>query len=378
MLTSLPYVVPFGAAAWATPGVRLAAAFNEANGLEVSGDFPDGLVFPKIEGSLLATVTSAAQPEKAQEQMTPQDAACRILARAPAQYTYWEKRVWREGVISGTRIATRPLERELAINLARQSALAHRSQHDYLPQSPEAAATWQPHAWVLLAIQAAAIGTPATHGDRAALAYLMQQFDAETWQCPQCGHAEDTATMDSAEFLRNYLAENPVFSATPATDEQYADVDALIAHLDGLMEDGGQGCEKWEPAQAAIAGIRAWQAGTPTAPGIDLEQLRRNLCVIGVVGQIDGHDVIRRTSMLDIVDRASQADASPKGVTFRNYGDSEALDAVVVRLIEAAQAAWTCISELSPTPARVEVAQMLTAAIDAAMQAQAGDAEVQP
>lgn len=38
-----------------------------------------------------------------------------------------------------------------------------------------------------------------------ALRYLMQQFDGETWQCPRCGHAEDTATMDSAEWLRDWL-----------------------------------------------------------------------------------------------------------------------------------------------------------------------------
>lgn len=306
MLTSLPYVVPFGAAAWATPGVRLAAAFNEANGLEVSGDFPDGLIFPKIEGPLLATVTSAAQSEKAQEQMTPQDAACQILARAPAQYTYWEKRVWREGVIAGTRIATKPLERELAINLARQSALAHRSQHDYLPQSPEAAATWQPHAWVLLAIQAAAIGSPATHGDRAALAYLMQQFDAETWQCPQCGHAEDTATMDSAEFLRNYLAENPVFSATPAAAPA-GSLSPLSRIADAFGVTG-----TWDQiADAVIA------RGIPAAPGIDLEQFRP------AVEQYRLHAQCRRDERVRGVDwdrRIEEADrlltlidASPKG-----------------------------------------------------------------
>lgn len=43
----------------------------------------------------------------------------------------------------------------------------------------------------------------------------------------------------------------------PETDEQYADEQALIDHLDSLMDDGGQGGEKWEPAQAAIAGIIA-------------------------------------------------------------------------------------------------------------------------
>lgn len=40
-----------------------------------------------------------------------------------------------------------------------------------------------------------------------------------------------------------------------------------------------------------------------------LAQLRRNLCVIAVVGQIGGHDVVLRLSMLDIVDRAMTKEA---------------------------------------------------------------------
>lgn len=39
--------------------------------------------------------------------------------------------------------------------------------------------------------------------------------------------------------------------------------------------------------------------------------------------------------------------------------------ATVERLLEAAQAAWVCIGELPPTQARVEVAQMLQAALAA-------------
>lgn len=34
-----------------------------------------------------------------------------------------------------------------------------------------------------------------------------------------------------------------------------------------------------------------------------LESLRRSLAVIGVVGQIDGQEVVRRSSVLDIADR---------------------------------------------------------------------------
>ena len=67
MLTSLPHVVPFGASAWATPGADLAGAFNRANGLGVSVDFPAGLVFPKMEGGLLETVRQASQPAATQE-----------------------------------------------------------------------------------------------------------------------------------------------------------------------------------------------------------------------------------------------------------------------------------------------------------------------
>lgn len=51
-----------------------------------------------------------------------------------------------------------------------------------------------------------------------------------------------------------------------ANDVVYADADALIAHLDELIDDNGQGGEKWDPAQAAIAGIRAWQNGSEIAP----------------------------------------------------------------------------------------------------------------
>jgi len=35
---------------------------------------------------------------KPNEEMTAEDEACPILANAPAEYSYWEKRVWRRGV----------------------------------------------------------------------------------------------------------------------------------------------------------------------------------------------------------------------------------------------------------------------------------------
>ncbi|KUO98021.1 hypothetical protein AR276_23835 [Stenotrophomonas maltophilia] len=40
----------------------------------------------------------------------------------------------------------------------------------------------------------------------------------------------------------------------------------------------------------------------PHAQALDLDELRRAICVVGVVGQIDGHDVVRRNSVLDVID----------------------------------------------------------------------------
>jgi hypothetical protein len=42
------------------------------------------------------------------------------------------------------------------------------------------------------------------------------------------------------------------------------------------------------------------------AHGADLGELRRAVCVVNVVGQIDGHDVVRRHSMLDVIDSRRQ------------------------------------------------------------------------
>lgn len=44
----------------------------------------------------------------------------------------------------------------------------------------------------------------------------------------------------------------------------------------------------------------------PPAQGVDLDGLRRAACVVNVVGQIDGHDVVRRDSVLDVIDTRRQ------------------------------------------------------------------------
>lgn len=55
-----------------------------------------------------------------------------------------------------------------AVELARESALSNRSEHDYLPQTREQAETWQPHGWVLDAIQAASLGAQSPAGQELA------------------------------------------------------------------------------------------------------------------------------------------------------------------------------------------------------------------
>jgi hypothetical protein len=50
---------------------------------------------------------------------------------------------------------------------------------------------------------------PIASSDREMLLYLMKAFENETWVCDCCGHEEDTATMDSAKLLREYLLVYP-------------------------------------------------------------------------------------------------------------------------------------------------------------------------
>lgn len=80
---------------------------------------------------------------------------------------------------------------------------------------------------------------------------------------PDCGH--DTNQVGYSSGCTGVYCHNR--DDLPAkTDKQYADAEALIAHLDGLYDDDGQGCEKWGPAQAAIHGIRIWIADALSLP----------------------------------------------------------------------------------------------------------------
>lgn len=149
--------------------------------------------------------------------------------------------------------------------------------------------------------------------DRAALLYLMQQFDAESWQCPQCGHAEDTATMDSAHYLRHYLAENPVAS-TPSAPVEGGQITGW-RNIDGMAVFSMKPHASILPDQDMVryddhlAALEA--ASTPASSGIDLadevESLRWQL-------ERANNAIATLHSSQQLRDKvAGVLDASPKG-----------------------------------------------------------------
>lgn len=59
-------------------------------------------------------------------------------------------------------------------------------------------------------------------------------------------------------------------------------------------------------ARAKEAVSRSVVYTAPPVQAVDLDELRRAACVVNVVGQIDGHDVVRRESVLDVIDTRRQ------------------------------------------------------------------------
>jgi len=76
-----------------------------------------------------------------------------------------------------------------------------------------------------------------------------------------------------------------------------------------LVDDNGIGRLSRTPPQDTLEIYRntpGYMAtplyAAPTAQAVDLDELRRAVCVVGVVGQTDGHDVVRRNSVLEVID----------------------------------------------------------------------------
>lgn len=88
-----------------------------------------------------------------------------------------------------------------------------------------------------------------------AIAYADEMEMAAAELLEQVIGCETDGSETGTDMLRR--VSRALAARQPQTDEQYADEQALIDHLDSLMDDGGQGGDKWEPAQAAIRGIIA-------------------------------------------------------------------------------------------------------------------------
>ena len=115
--------------------------------------------------------------------------------------------------------------------------------------------------------------------------------------------------------------DTPIWKDVPATAEYIGRLRAALA--------AGQATAPQQGAQEPVAWLNPWRAdqvttdydaygerGIPlyTAPqpapaplSEQIDQLERKLAIIGVVGAIDGHDVVRRESVLEIARSAAIA-----------------------------------------------------------------------
>ncbi|WP_425915994.1 hypothetical protein [Pseudomonas sp. GWSMS-1] len=75
--------------------------------------------------------------------------------------------------------------------------------------------------WEACLSEVARLNQPASAGDRETLSYLMERFDNEVWVCQRCSHEEPTNDMDSAGYLREYLA-GALTVITGVVDERVA------------------------------------------------------------------------------------------------------------------------------------------------------------
>jgi len=109
----------------------------------------------------------------------------------------------------------------------------------------------------LLPTEADYVRIPDVLNDRQMLEFLMQQFDCEFSVCERCGHQEATKDDDSAQFLREYLAEfsAPSSNARQVTEKVIAEMLENCRHREMNNRPSKQ-LRKWAQALKA-AGIDA-------------------------------------------------------------------------------------------------------------------------
>jgi hypothetical protein len=119
-------------------------------------------------------------------------------------------------------------------------------------------------------------------------------------------HGDDLADPRTVENLRDVLAAAPQPQAAP--QEPVAFEDFWPDFADSMGYQYGSDAlslvkQGWEWHQKYAAPQPQAPSSDDVRDSLDGQELRRAVAQIGVVGQIDGHDVVRRLSVLDIIDR---------------------------------------------------------------------------
>ncbi len=180
------------------------------------------------------------KPAAAQEAVSPTDAVCPILARAPAEYTYWGKRVWRRGVMDST---------------AAQEPIGYANLHHLNDKSTDGVVLRKRNEFFTVPVYVAPVAASPVD----AIKRLQEAIEGEL----------DGLSVD-CETAESILAHT--FHVSPLNIKGAAEVARVIGYE--FDNDGtGEGLKDLEVIVKA--------ASTPAAPGIDLadevESLRRQL-----------------------------------------------------------------------------------------------------
>lgn len=106
---------------------------------------------------------------------------------------------------------------------------------------------------------------------------------------------EADAAVNAGKRVVSYAARQPVGEPLG-----YFDPDVLPHLTEGLIDPVGVLRRK----PNGTSNVPVWLG--PPAQAVDLDELRRAACLVNVVGQIDGHDVVLRNSVLDVIDTRRQ------------------------------------------------------------------------
>ncbi|WQI22597.1 hypothetical protein U2S91_08160 [Stenotrophomonas maltophilia] len=116
-------------------------------------------------------------------------------------------------------------------------------------------------------------------------------------------HVEKGDPRDVANFCMMLHQRGEAIAASHPVEQE--PVGYLFTDDPAVYAMPGSGFHSGKEPPADAINVVPVYAATP-AQAVDLDELRRAVCVVNVVGQIDGHDVVRRNSLLDVIDNRRQ------------------------------------------------------------------------